>query len=187
VTRSKSSPQLSAEADLPGDEPFDYPLAGSIGSQLRQTYRYFERDLQQYLSAYDIPVGMWYFLRALWEEDGLSQRELSDRAGSTPQAAAEQLRKMEQRGLLERRRSNVDKRKVHIFLTEEAHELRRQRLPYAAQVNTIALEGLSAGEIAFLRIALARMKANFVRHWAKNGITTSISEPAKRRPGFEDE
>ena len=162
-------------------EIFEYPLARSIGSQLRQTYRYFERDLQQILAPYDIPVGMWYFLRALWEENGLSQRELSERAGSTAPATAEQLRNMEERGLIERRRSIVDKRKVEVFLTAEGLRLRSMLLPYALKVNTVALSGLSDGEIGFLRVALDRMKRNFIAHWKEQGITTSIVEPAKGR------
>ncbi len=159
----------------------DYSLARSVGSQLKQTYRYFERELQHRLAPYDIPVGMWYFLRALWEEDGLSQRELSDRAASTPPATAEQLGKMEERGLVERRRSASDKRKILVYLTAEGQRLRPTLLPYAQGVNAVALEGMSEGEIGFLRIALARMKQNFTEHWTELGITTSINEPAKRR------
>ena len=73
---------------------------------------------------------MWYFLRALWEEDGLSQRELSERAGSTAPAAVEQLRNMERRGYIRRERSSTDKRKVNVYLTDSGRELKRL-LPYA--------------------------------------------------------
>ena len=172
-------PNARVQPSAARTKPFEYPLARSIGSQLRQTYRYFERDLQQILAPHDIPVGMWYFLRALWEENGLSQRELSERAGSTPPVTAEQLRNMEERGLVERRRSQVDKRKVEVFLTAEGLRLRPLLLPNAERVNTVALGGLSEGEIGFLRVALTRMKQNFVAHWKEQGITTSIVEPAK--------
>ncbi len=145
---------------------FEYPLERSIGSQLRKTHRLFERDLALFLSSADVPLGMWYFLRALWEEDGLSQRELSDRAGSTAPAAVEQLRNMERRGYIRRERSASDKRKVKVYLTDAGRELKRL-LPYAAEVNSIALEGLSEGEIGFLRFVLARMKENFARRWSR--------------------
>jgi DNA-binding MarR family transcriptional regulator len=143
---------------------FEYPLERSIGSQLRKTHRLFERDLTIFLANADVPLGMWYFLRALWEEDGLSQRELSERAGSTAPAAVEQLRNMEQRGFIRRERGSADKRKVHVYLTDEGRRL-KHLLPYAAEVNAIALEGLSQGEIGFLRFVLARMKQNFERRW----------------------
>jgi MarR family transcriptional regulator, organic hydroperoxide resistance regulator len=147
------------------DGEFEYPLERSIGSQLRKTHRLFERDLAIFLASADVPIGMWYFLRALWEEDGLSQRELSERAGSTAPAAVEQLRNMERRGYIRRERSSTDKRKVNVYLTDSGRELKRL-LPYAAKVNAIALEGLSEGEVGFLRFVLARMKENFARYWS---------------------
>jgi MarR family transcriptional regulator, organic hydroperoxide resistance regulator len=160
-TATQESPPLASAS---GD--FEYPLERSIGSQLRKTHRLFERDLAIFLASADVPIGMWYFLRALWEEDGLSQRELSERAGSTAPAAVEQLRNMERRGYIRRERSSTDKRKVNVYLTDSGRELKRL-LPYAAKVNAIALEGLSEGEIGFLRFVLARMKENFARYWSE--------------------
>ena len=39
------------------------------------------RALQMRLARYGVAFGHWTFLRILWEGDGLTQRELSDRAG----------------------------------------------------------------------------------------------------------
>jgi DNA-binding MarR family transcriptional regulator len=165
----KERPATAIGRSLPPDtdlSEYRYPLSGSIAAQLRKVHRLFAHDLQNFLAAYDIPVGMWYFFRALWEEDGLSQRELSDRANTTSAAAVEQLRNMERRGFIERRRDEVDKRKIYVFLTEEGRRL-KFLLPYAAEVNAIALEGLSEGEIGFLRLVLTRMKDSFERRAAQ--------------------
>jgi DNA-binding MarR family transcriptional regulator len=138
----------------------DYPLAFSIGAALRMTQRYFAQELQDRLAPYDIPMGMWYFFRALWEEDGLTQRELSHRVGATEQTTVEQLKNMERRGYVERRRSTGDRRKIHVHLTESGHELKSQLLPFAMDVNRVALDGLSDGEVGFLRLVLGRIRAN---------------------------
>ncbi|HMH96492.1 MAG TPA: MarR family transcriptional regulator, partial [Bradyrhizobium sp.] len=87
----------------------DYPLAFSIGAAIRLTHRQFAQDLQERLAPYDIPVGMWFFFRALWEEDGLTQRQLSQRVGSMEQTTVEQLKNMECRGYIQRRRSLDDR------------------------------------------------------------------------------
>ena len=143
------------------DRPeFDDPLEFSVGYLLRATYRSFAQDLQRYLAPYAIPMGMWYFLRALWQEDGLTQRALSQRVGSMEPTTVEQLRNMERRGFIERRRSDADRRKIHVFLTAEGRALRAKLLPYATEVNDSALGGLSEGEIGFLRLVLSRMKEN---------------------------
>src|SRR5688572_1485998 len=39
------------------------------------------RALQMRLTAHSVSLGHWTFLRILWEKDGLTQKELSERAG----------------------------------------------------------------------------------------------------------
>ena len=48
---------------------------------IRDTERAFRRALQIRLAPYGVPFGHWSFLRILWETDGLTQKELSERAG----------------------------------------------------------------------------------------------------------
>jgi MarR family transcriptional regulator, organic hydroperoxide resistance regulator len=145
----------------------DYPLSFSIGAAIRLTHRQFAQDLQERLAPYDIPVGMWFFFRALWEEDGLTQRQLSQRVGSMEQTTVEQLKNMERRGYIERRRSLDDRRKIHVHLTERGMTLKSRLLPFARDVNEIALEGLSDGEIGFLRLVLDRIRGNLAAHLAR--------------------
>src|SRR5882724_6753831 len=161
------SPSVMSDTADPPNRPtrrvaavreIDYPLAFSIGAAIRMTHRQFAQDLQERLAPYDIPVGMWFFFRALWEEDGLTQRQLSQRVGSMEQTTVEQLKNMERRGYIERRRSVDDRRKMHVHLTESGRELRRRLLPFAREVNEVALAGLSDGEIGFLRLVLDRIR-----------------------------
>ena len=161
-------------------DPALYALDESIAYQLRRTYRLFAQNLQTLLDDYDLPLGMWYFLRALWDEDGLTQRQISARVGLVAPTAVEQLRNMEKRGLLERRRSDEDRRKMHIFLTPEGHKLKEKLLPFAPFVNAIALAGLSPGEIGFLRRVLARMHENLTNYAA------AASEGAGAKTDSED-
>ncbi len=146
-----------------------YPMAHSIGSQVRRTQRMFAQDLAATLAPHDVPVGMWYFLRTLWEEDGLTQREISERVGATAPTAVEQLRNMEKRGLITRSASAEDRRKLHFHLTEEGRALELRLISYAAEVNRAALEGLTEGEIGFLRQALLRIQENLARREKARG------------------
>ena len=165
---------------MPPHDPnaFRSPLSGSIAAQLRMVHRLFVRDLEQFLAEYRINIGMWYFFRALWEEDGLSQRELSDRAGETSAAAVAQLRSMEARGFITRHVDENDKRKIRVFLTDEGRRF-KFLLAYAAEVQSVALEGLTEGEIGFLRLVLARMKESFARRAAAQ---RAARRPRKRTP-----
>lgn len=183
--RSAEARLWSEAAADAGDEASmieEYSLEDSIAYQLRRTYKYFVQNLQPLLNEYDIPVGMWYFLRALWAEDGITQKEISERVGLVAPTTVEQLKNMERRGLLERRRSAKDRRKIHVFLTPEGRALRDKLLPFAPYVNRIALAGLTPGEVGFLRLVLRRMQENLLAHAADEGAFARFSEPPSQ-PG----
>lgn len=154
-----------------------FPLAASVGAAIRFTHRAFAQDLQAHLARHHVTVGMWFFLRTLWEEDGLTQRELSRRVGTMEPTTVQQLHKMEEQRLIERRRSTADRRKVHVHLTRAGRALRAQLLPYAAAVNDAALEGLDAREVAALKSTLARIQANLLRRQAERDAVTANEAP----------
>ena len=49
-----------------------------------------------------VGVGQWYFLREVWEEDGLAQGDLSWRAGLTAPTTVVAIRRMVEDGLVVR-------------------------------------------------------------------------------------
>jgi len=59
----------------------------SVGYQLSATYRVLNRALQAQVARLDVPAGTWIFLRTIWEEDGLTQREVGRRVGIMEAAA----------------------------------------------------------------------------------------------------
>ena len=67
---------------------------------------------------------------------------------------------MEERRLVARVRNTTDKRKVNIYLTEEGRRLRDVLMPYAREVNRLALAGLTASEIATFDLVLGAMRRN---------------------------
>ena len=87
---------------------------------MRDAHRAFQRLLEKRIAAYGLKRGQWYFLRVLWTEDGLSQRELSARVGMMEPTTVIALRSMERSGLIRRVRSNDDKRRSQVWLTRES-------------------------------------------------------------------
>ena len=138
----------------------DFPPDQSVGYLVRETHRAFLRALGTRVSRHGVSIGMWYFLRALWEEDGLTQRELSRRVRMMEPTTATALESMERRGLISRTRNSVDRRKINIYLTGEGRRLREVLLPYAMEVNRAALAGISVKKIPLLREQLDRMRHN---------------------------
>jgi DNA-binding MarR family transcriptional regulator len=133
-------------------------FADSIGFLVRDLNRAIQRDLQSRIAAHGVPPGAWYFLRVLWEEDGLTQRELARRVGMREPTAVIALRGMEAAGWLRRVRSAEDRRKVHLYLTGSGQALREVLMPAAHAVNARAGQGV---EVAAFIDLLRRVRANF--------------------------
>ena len=152
----------------PEDEKarIELPPERSVGYALRETFRAFSRLLTSRISAHGVTIGQWYFLRVLWEEDGLTQRELSQRVGMMEPTTVTALNGMERRGYVRRVRNSTDRRKVNVFLTQKGRSLRNNLLPHAVEVNEIATEGVAPEEIERLRKVLRGMKANLERKGA---------------------
>jgi len=141
----------------------DFSLGGSLGYLVRDANRAFQRLLERRISPHGVTRGQWYFLRVLWEEDGLSQRELSVRVGMMEPTTVIALRSMEKSGLIRRVRGADDRRKVRVFLTAKAKRLRGELLALARTITDEAEEGIAPRDLAGFRRIIARMTENLDR------------------------
>jgi DNA-binding MarR family transcriptional regulator len=130
---------------------------------VRDANRTFQRLLEKRIAPYGVARGQWYFLRVLWNEDGLSQRELSARVGTMEPTTVIALRTMEKSGLIRRVRSTDDKRRSHVWLTPKAQQLRTELLTLARGITDAAEAGIGRGDLALFRRVIARMTANLDR------------------------
>ena len=136
------------------------PFDKSVGYQIRMTHRLLQRNLQQQIEPHGVTPGMWYFLRALWHQDGQTQRELSEVVGTMEPTTLTAIRSMEKSGLVRRVRSTVDRRKINIYLTPHGHALRDKLLPLAREVVEGSVEGFSDRETAALLEFLGLIQQN---------------------------
>jgi MarR family transcriptional regulator, organic hydroperoxide resistance regulator len=152
-SKTKSSPRRANE----------FPPRLSSGYLVRDAHRAFQRLLERRIAAYGVTRGQWYFLRVLWNADGLSQRELSARVGMMEPTTAIALRSMERSRLIRWLRGDDDRRKVQVFLTVKAKRLRDELLALARGITEEAEGGIAAGDLACFRRVIARMTAKLDR------------------------
>ena len=141
----------------------DFSLGGSLGYLVRDANRAFQRLLERRISPHGVTRGQWYFLRVLWNEGGLSQRELSGRVGMMEPTTVIALHSMEKSGLVRRVRSTADKRRSHVWLTPKAQRMRKALLALARGITEQAEDGISRADLARFRRVIARMTANLDR------------------------
>jgi MarR family transcriptional regulator, organic hydroperoxide resistance regulator len=144
----------------PGGDPNDLKPEQSAGYLVRDTHLLFAKTLRMRLQQHQITPGQWYFLRTLWDEEGLSQRELSRRVGTTEPTTVSALRLLARNGMIERVRNPKDRRTINIFLTDKARAMKDELMPVAVEVNDIATRGLSDEEFTQLRSLLQKVREN---------------------------
>jgi len=141
----------------------DFSLGGSLGYLVRDANRAFQRLLERRISPHGVTRGQWYFLRVLWEQDAISQRELSARVGMMEPTTVIALRGMEKAGLIRRLRSVQDRRVTRVHLTPKARRLRDRLLQISQGVNDQAADRNDPAELARFRRIIAQMTENLDR------------------------
>ena len=105
------------------------------------------------------PLGVTYpqyiALLVLWESDGLSVKQLGERLQLDSGTLTPLLKRLEARGLLERRRATSDERVVEIFLTTQGRALRRRAAGIPREV--LRCSQLSLDQLVRLRDELQQL------------------------------
>jgi DNA-binding MarR family transcriptional regulator len=127
---------------------------------IKDATRSLIRALQFRLSDHNVSFGHWAFLRILWEQDGLTQRELSERAGVMEPTTFAAMKAMESLGYIERRYLPGNKKNLHVYLTRTGKALKKHLVPLAEEVNAIGTHSLKASEVEMARKVLLTLIGN---------------------------
>lgn len=99
----------------------------------------------------------------MWVQDGISQKELSEKSFKDQPTTARILDKLEQRGLIRRQADAEDRRVTLIYLTSEGHEIKDPLIPLAIKSLEHALQGFTEQEQDELKNLLNRIEDNLDR------------------------
>jgi DNA-binding MarR family transcriptional regulator len=123
----------------------------------------FSRSLQQRSETLGFSPGQFPLLIELWNEDGLTQRQLIDRLDIEQATMANTLARMERDGLIERRQHPTDKRAQQIFLTSKARDMEADAKQAAIDADQALFNGFRRFEkelmLEYVRWAIANAKA----------------------------
>lgn len=141
--------------------PFDHlRLEETVGFLLSDATRTMTRAFTKKIAVHGIGMGIFQFLRILWEEDGLTQSELAERARMKGPSAVTAIRELEWRGFVRRVDDVHDRRKVRLFLTAEGRKLYDIVMPDIEAIRRIMLADFTAAEQDLLKQMLRRMRRN---------------------------
>jgi DNA-binding MarR family transcriptional regulator len=163
--RSNDTDRPARIADRPSGQPPETseipdPFGWAFGYVFKEAHRAFSDAFRDQLKPYGITLGQWYFLRELWDEDGLTQRELSRRVGVREPTTGTAIELMEGRKLVMRKRKAQDHRSLYVYLTPKGRALREGILVLAKALNKKAIRGFTTTEVADIRRKVFQMIDN---------------------------
>ena len=126
-----------------GDEHWET----GFGYLLRRSHRLFAKELSKRLAAHEMPVAQFQILRVLWNHDGLSQTELSEHIEVERSALTGVFDDLERRGIVRRKRSASDRRRLTVHLTKYGRSLRDPLMAAARSVNDTASRGVKRADV----------------------------------------
>ena len=107
------------------------------------------------------PLGLTYpqylAMLVLWEADGLNVSQLGQRLSLNSGTLTPLLKRLEQQGLVERRRASDDERRVNVLLTPTGRKLRARALDIPQQLACAS--GCELDELVTLTQGLHALRA----------------------------
>lgn len=133
---------------------------GFLITQIKQIGgRVFERILNaKNIDAFNGAQGRILYI--LWQQDGITISDLSQKTGLASTTLTSMLDRMETANLISRNRERSDRRKVQIHLTQEAQKLESAYNEVTEEISQIYYRGFSEAEIDQLEHALQRILKN---------------------------
>jgi DNA-binding MarR family transcriptional regulator len=128
-----------------------------LGSLAKKTAARFVQLLQS--ENIDIGHSGWIVLSRLWEEDGLSQQEISDRSGVAKPNISTYIDTLEKNDYVVRIDDPADRRNYRIYMTQKAKKLKEKCHSLAQRSNEETAQNLSNTEKETLLRLLRKMNS----------------------------
>jgi len=134
-----------------------------MGSLLSQISRLEHARAHELLEELGLYRGQHRILRALWQQDGMTHTELSQRAHVRPSTISTTIQRMEKAGLVERKHDAEDQRVSRVYLTEAGRVVREDVEQAWRTLEDETFDGFALEERVLLRRFFLQMRENLER------------------------
>lgn len=123
----------------------------------------FQKNMLALLKDTGLTPGQPKILDYLAAHDGAGQKEIAMACHMEAASLTTVLNGMENRGLIERRTRNGNRRSSYVFLTQKGKELQKIVLENFCRLESCAFQGISENEQQNLRKTLFKIYENMIR------------------------
>ncbi len=137
-------------------------LKDSLGLMIYRTALALKSALQRSFKekGFEITAEQWAIIRHLWEEEGLSQREIGEKAAKDKPNITRMLDALEKKRLIFRQPDPRDRRKFCVYLTKEGKLLHERVWPLTQALRQQLTRDLDLPEIERVKDTLATINRN---------------------------
>ncbi|WP_394139344.1 MarR family winged helix-turn-helix transcriptional regulator [Vibrio chagasii] len=126
--------------------PEEFDRQNSFGWMINVIANKASKDFDLELKKHGLTIALWPTLMCLWEEEGVTQRDIAEKSKVENSTTTRTLDKLEKLELVERRADPNSRRSFRIYLTEKGKELEKDIIPVPARVNKELMSALDADE-----------------------------------------
>jgi len=134
-------------------------ISNSIGFLLAKAYQRACALYKEKFGSYNLTPQQFGLMRFLWEEDGITQVELSSRSQIDRTTIGGLIDRLEQSGLLKRHPHPEDRRAYRISLTDRGKKLEQELTPLADDLHRTILAPLTPVEVETLIAILQKLRS----------------------------
>ncbi len=116
-----------------------------------------QHELDSRLKRYQLDIKLWPVLFALWQEEGISQTELSRRCDVANYTMTRLLDQLQVQGLIYRHQEEDNRRAFQIFMTDQAKAMEQDLIREAERVNEKFMAALDEPERGQLLMLLNKI------------------------------
>jgi DNA-binding MarR family transcriptional regulator len=139
------------------------PMNENVGTKLTDVARLMRRSFDERARNIGMTRPQWQVMSVLRRHEGINQGGLADILEVEPITLCRMVDRLQDAGLVERRRDPADRRAWRLFLSEKAYALLEQLRPLSEEMLSAAMEGISEEEREQLESVLDRMRQNLSR------------------------
>ena len=138
----------------------NFQLDDSLGFILSKVNTKLKNELFHRFKENNVTPEQWAILNCLWEQEGITPKELSDLTFKDKPNTNRILEKLIIKGLVVRKSHPEDKRAFQIFLTDSGWALREQLIPKAKELLDKATTGIEEHKVTELKNMLNQIYDN---------------------------
>lgn len=133
-------------------------IATSVGFLLAKAYQRASVLFKEEFAGHDLTPRQFGLLGFLWQEDGITQAELSAKSQIDRTTMGGLIDRLEKEGLVARRSHPEDRRAYRICLTDKGKALQAELTPLAAAAQAKFIAKLNPKEVETLKSLLEKIR-----------------------------